>query len=231
MSLTTPTLQRRIQISVFFKCRSRSLSKNWYVYIKSDFFFYIYCQIWLICSVCGWELLSCIQKNLQPWRVKNLLRTQEIWAHIRLVSTEQLIVITAERQGHGEWAQNIRRNEITGQWGTILLGDGTGQVRLRWAHRFTLLKNKSKGMLVLGKHNPRLPPPPSPSPRSGDPPFNITCFSKWMSLLLILLLSLWVLFISGISQGCFVTEQNLKTTNFHAPHLFCTLDCLLYMSQ
>lgn len=24
------------------------------------------------------------------------------------------------------WAQNIRGNEITGQWGTILLGDGTG---------------------------------------------------------------------------------------------------------
>lgn len=70
-------------------------------------------------------------KKSSTMKGKNLLRTQEIWAHIRLVSTEQLIVITAERQGHGEWAQNIRRNEITGQWGTILLGDGTGQVRLR----------------------------------------------------------------------------------------------------
>lgn len=37
---------------------------------------------------------------------------------------EQLIAAAAERRGRGVWAQNTRRNEITGQWVTISLSDG-----------------------------------------------------------------------------------------------------------
>lgn len=133
--------------------------------------------------------------------MKNLPRLHEIWVYFRLVSTEQLIVIPAEWQGHGVWAQNMG-NEIMGQWGTILPGDGTGLVRLRWAHRFTLLKNISKGKT------------------SRDPPFNINCFSKWISLLLILLLPLCVLFISRISQGRFCHKQAKTENNQFSRSLF-----------
>lgn len=182
MSLTTPTLQIRIQISVFqmqeplaFKkldSEADNYSCDW-LQMQKPLHWY---QIWLFFYILSnmnymqrlWPGTALIySKNLQPWREKNLLRTQEIWAHFRLVSTEQLIVITAERQGHGEWAQNIRHNEITGQWGTMLLGDGTGQVRLRWAHRFTWLKNKSKGMLVLGNITPGFLHHPPPPPAAG----------------------------------------------------------------
>lgn len=74
--------------------------------------------------------------------------------------------------------------------------------------------------------------PPLPLSHSRDPLSNIHCFSKWMSLLLILLLPLCVLFISRISLGCFCHKQAKSANNqfsrspiFPAPSI-ASLICL-----